>query len=255
MKVLIEISYKGTNYCGWQAQKNGISVQEILQKALSIFFKQNIILYASGRTDAGVHARSQFAHFNLDKQFDVSKIPVAIQNLLPNDISVTNAVMVDDDFHARYAVVCKTYYYRWYISSVRQPLKDEFMSQLKKELDFNEMKKACKYFVGRHNFKAFCIPRKLEDENFEREIFNCDLKQNNDEVTLEITGTGFLHNMVRIIAGTLIEVGKGKIKPEDIQSIMISQDRAKAGKTLEAKGLMLYDVSYGESIDRVIKKL
>ena len=252
MKILIEISYKGTNYCGWQMQKNGISIQEVLQTALSSFFNENILLVASGRTDAGVHANKQYAHFTLEKKFDLSKLPIALEHLLPQDISITNAVKVEDDFHARYSAICKTYYYRVYFSKVKLPLKDDFMLQVKKDLNLDKIKKGCSYFVGKHNFKAFCVPRKLVDENFERTIFSCQVEKNNNEFLFKICGDGFLHNMVRIIVGTLIDVGTEKIEPESIKKIILEKDRAKAGKTVSAKGLTLQSVSYGEAIDNLL---
>ena len=246
MKVLIEIEYKGTNYCGWQIQKNGISVQQVLQQALSLFFKQEIVLFASGRTDAGVHAKSQFAHFEIDKNFDVTKLPLAISSLLPNDVSVKNAIQVSDNFHARYSVKSKTYYYRMYLSKTKEPLKDDFSLQVKEALNIKAMKKACKYFVGEHNFKAFCIPRKIENENFVRKIITCDLEHKGNDIVFKICGEGFLHNMVRIIVGTLLLVGQEKIKPCEIKNIILSLDRSKAGKTVSPKGLTLQKVNYGK---------
>lgn len=250
MKVLIEIEYKGTNYCGWQIQKNGVSIQQILQEKLSEFFDEKIILFASGRTDAGVHARKQFAHFELDKKFDVSRLPFAMQNILPEDISIKKAMIVPDNFHARYSVISKTYYYRMYQSKIKEPLKEDTFLQIKDNLDVNTMKKACKYFVGTHNFKAFCVPRNLDNENFNRRILKCNIECKNNDIVVKITGEGFLHNMVRIIVGTLILVGQGKIMPKEIKNIIESGDRAKAGKTVCAKGLTLEHVYYGDLINK-----
>lgn len=245
MRVLIEIEYKGTNYCGWQIQKNGQSVQGALQEVLSNFFNEKIVLFSSGRTDAGVHAKSQYAHFDLVKFFDVSKLPYAVERYLPNDICIKSARQVQDSFHARYSVISKTYHYHLYESKVKLPLKDEMSLQIKSTLDIDKMKQACKFFVGKHNFKAFCIPRKLDNENFEREIFCCDIEKNGNDYVFKICGKGFLHNMVRIIVGTLLMVGEGKIKPEEVKNIILSKERKNAGKTVSSKGLILYDVSYG----------
>ena len=131
-----------------------------------------------------------------------------------------------------------------YLSKVKQPLKDETSLQIKNDLDVEKMKKACKYLVGKHNFKAFCIPRKLDGENFERNIISCEIEKNENDIVIKVCGEGFLHNMVRIIVGTLLDVGQGKISPEEVKNIILSQDRSRAGKTVSAKGLILYDVRY-----------
>ncbi len=245
MRVLLQIEYDGTNYHGWQLQKNGVSVQQTLQECLQGILCQPITLVASGRTDSGVHAKNQYAHFDYDGKFDVKKLPYALQGSLPNDISVKNAWVVSDDFHARYSVKFKTYHYCLYVGDSIQPLKERYRVYLKHKPNLQLMKKASKYLVGIHDFSSFCVPRKIENENNTRTIKNIKICKKNECITLKICGNGFLHNMVRIIAGTLLDVGFGKISPKQIKTILEQKDRTKAGKTAPAKGLVLYNVDYG----------
>lgn len=254
MRVLIEIEYKGTNYCGWQIQPKALSIQQILQDNISLICNQQIKLVASGRTDSGVHAKSQYAHFDYDGNFDVKRLPFALQNKLPNDISIKNAWIVRENFHARYSVMSKTYYYRLFISNTISPLKEDYYLRTKDDLDIEKMQKACKKFVGTHDFSAFCLSRKIENENNVRTINLCLLEQNENELIFKICGNGFLHNMVRIIVGTLLEIGTGRKKLDDIERIFQNKDRTKAGKTVSAKGLMLMQVDYGLNLTNSIIK-
>ena len=245
MRVLLQIEYDGTNYHGWQLQKNGASVQQTLQDCLQSILCRPITLVASGRTDSGVHAKNQYAHFDYNGNFDIKKLPYALQGSLPNDISVKNAWIVSDDFHARYGVKFKTYHYCLYVGSAIQPLKDRYCVYLKNRPNLHLMKKASKYLVGTHDFSSFCVPRKIENENNTRTIKFLKICQKHDCITFKVCGNGFLHNMVRIIAGTLLDVGFGKIPPKQIKTILEQKDRTKAGKTAPAKGLVLYNVDYG----------
>lgn len=263
-KVLIEIMYNGKNFAGWQIQnaknKTQRTVEGELEKILSCFLSEKIILHASGRTDAGVHAKSQFAHFETNSKMNFDKLPQALASLLPNDISVPGAKVVPDDFHARYSVREKTYHYMCYISSVKNVFLDDIAMRLKHEPDTKKMQEAMEYFVGTHDFSSFAKPgrdvnRNDCDEDLSdtvmtrkktniRTVSSFELEKKDNILTFKITGNGFLHNMVRIIIGTVLEVGEGRRQPEDMREILNKKDRIYAGKTAKANGLMLYGVKY-----------
>jgi tRNA pseudouridine38-40 synthase len=239
----IKIEYIGTAYSGWQCQKNGISVQETLEKALSQVFSQNIKITGSGRTDVGVHAKGQVAHFDAEKEIKSYNLIRGVNVFLPNDIAVTEAKTVDDNFDARKSAVNKTYVYKMYISSFRSPFLDIDHKQIYKQPDITAMQKAAKYIEGKHDFKCFMST----GSNFKttvREIYSCTVTQQGNEIYITVNGNAFLYNMVRTIAGTLLFVGMGKIPPESIPKIIESGNRALCGKTLSANGLTLMDVKY-----------
>lgn len=242
-KILLTIEYNGKNFCGWQIQANGRAVQEVLEKQISLLLNENITLFASGRTDSGVHALGQTAHFETSSNFDIKKLAPALNFGLDKDISVLSAKEVDPNFHARYFVKKKTYLYKIYCSKIEKPLKNGLCTQVKYDLDIEKMKKASKFFLGKHDFSAFCASGN-NTTDFVRTIFEIKIENVADEIHFYITGDGFLYNMVRIIVGTLIEVGKGKILSQSIPQIIASKDRKKAGETMLASGLYLYKVEY-----------
>lgn len=243
MRYAVTIQYLGTAYCGWQNQKNGVSVQSVLEKAFTVLFNKETAIYGSGRTDAGVHALGQVAHFDAETSIPAEKIPFAVNTLLPDDIRVVECIEVSKDFHARFSATQKTYIYRLYISPHINPLKMQIAEHMTVSLDTEAMRKASSYIEGRHDFKCFSATgSKVKDTV--RTVFNIQIEENGDDISIEVTGDGFLYNMVRIIAGTLVDVGKGKIIPEDISSIILSGDRKRAGKTLSANGLCLKEVKY-----------
>jgi tRNA pseudouridine38-40 synthase len=255
-KILLQIQYKGTAYHGWQVQKGKKTVQGELQRVLSDFLRENVVLVASGRTDAGVHARAQYAHFETKSSFDFSRLPMAVARLLPPDIAIVSAVEVPNTFHARFGAKQKTYHYMCYISQVRLPLLDEFALQIKQELDVELMQQEAQNFVGTHDFSSFSANPKdpAEEEDFAdektlkqktniRTIYSCDIEQTDNIITFKITGNGFLHNMVRIMVGTLIEIGQGKITT-GVKHIISEKDRECAGQTMPPHGLVLHDVKY-----------
>lgn len=259
-KVKIKVEYKGTNFSGWQKQKSSRTVQYVLEEVLSSFLGEAICLVASGRTDAGVYAKGQIAHFETNAKFDFKKLPQALEKFLPNDISVTHAEIVNNDFHARYCVKQKTYHYMCYTSKVKSALLDEFALQIKSDLDIEKIQKAMKYFVGTYDFTSFCTAKKDDEKTFEkmhnnsnlpqdkignvRTIFNFELEQKENILTFKITGNGFLHNMVRIIIGTVISVGQGKTDLQSLPKIFEQKNRIYAGKTVKPNGLILWDVEY-----------
>lgn len=244
-RILIKIEYVGTNYHGWQKQGDLPTIQGILEKTLSEFFKQQITLFASGRTDAKVHAKAQYAHFDCESRFDYSRLPLAINTLLPKDIMIVSACEVSEDFHARFSVKKKIYRYYIYNNPIRSPLLQEFSLHVPAILNIKKMKKVCKIFVGEHDFTAFCSKREYEDKYLNiRKIYYLKIKKIGDLICFEICGNGFLYNMVRIIVGTILAVGKNKIQPNQIKNIFESKNRSEAGETLPAQGLVLFDVIY-----------
>lgn len=242
MRMVFKISYDGTNYCGWQRQKNGLSVQEVLENALSTLTDEKITLIASGRTDSGVHAEGQIAHFDTSSSIPPEKFYLAVNALLPSDIRVLSSILAKEDFHARYTAKRKTYVYNFYISDVTLPLKERYAVRID---DFNEKKAAevLNEIIGTHDFKCF-LSSGSEIKTTVRTIYSATVRKKGDDVKLEVCGNGFLYNMVRIIAGTLLDASNGKITAEDLKEALLKGDRTLVGKTAPAKGLVLKSVEY-----------
>lgn len=243
MRVLIEIEYDGTNYCGWQRQKNGLSVQAVLADALSRITGECITLHGSGRTDAGVHALGQCAHFDTDTKIPVVKIPFAVNTLLPRSIRVYSAREVTARFNARFDAEAKTYVYKMYSSPHSSPTREKGYAHIVETLNVNNMRLAAEHIIGTHDFKCFQAAGSYVKDTV-RTIQSLDIGANGNDVVIEITGSGFLYNMVRIIAGTLFYVGIGKLQASDIPAIIDSKDRKSAGKTMPPCGLYLKKVYY-----------
>lgn len=252
MRILLTISYNGKNYVGWQKQKNGKSVQETIENALSFLLGQNIEICGSGRTDAKVHALAQTASFDatserFQKNFcnknclNSKKLIAALNANLPFDIKVTGAKKVSPLFHARFNVKQKTYLYR--LSWEETPFNQGYVGIVKEKPNVKEIEKAARFLIGEHDFSSFCSA-KAETKDFVRTIFKIKLTKKHNELDFEICGNGFLYNMVRIIVGTLYEVGTGKQTAESICEILDAKDRTKAGKTAPAEGLYLKGVKY-----------
>ena len=253
MKIKITICYNGQNFVGWQTQNNGRSVQEEIEKTLSFLFDEKTKIIGSGRTDAKVHALGQVASFEASSQkfvknftnkscLNEKKLVSAINANLPTDIKILSAQQVQDSFHARFDTKQKTYLYRLQVGT--NPLTEGFVGVVNLYPDIKLMKKAGKYLVGEHDFSAFCSS-KTETKTFVRKIYKIKItKVSPIEFDFEITGNGFLYNMVRIMVGTLYEAGIGKISPKDTKTILSLKDRKKAGKTAPACGLYLKEVKY-----------
>ncbi len=242
-KIMIKIQYVGKNYVGWQNQKNGISVQQVLEENISKLLGEKISLIASGRTDAGVNAICQVAHFETKSNFLVKNIAKAVNSFLPFDIRVLFAEEVDNNFHARFSAKKKTYVYKLYQNDILLPLKNNFVCQIKENINLAKMKKFAKLFVGNHNFKAFCSA-KTQTNNFIRKIYYIHIHNVFDEIHIEICGNGFLYNMVRMIVGALIEVGKGKLSKNEIKYMLKTGDKIKFIKTMPPYALYLKNVEY-----------
>jgi tRNA pseudouridine38-40 synthase len=247
-RILITIEYKGGAYCGWQIQKGGVSVQQVLTECLEKICGHKINLCGSGRTDAGVHAMAQYAHFDCcyDSIPD-DKFPQCANALLPDDIRVICSRRVDGGFHARFDAKKKIYLYKMYSGATQSPVREGLYTYVPFELDIEKMNAACGYITGRQDFSAFCAAGSSVKDCV-REIYSAEVTQKQDgfyrEYFFEICGSGFLRNMVRIIAGTLIETGRGKIQPGCMGEIISGKIRVKAGYTAPPQGLYLMNVIY-----------
>ncbi len=238
----LTIEYDGTKYSGWQSQPNGNTIQDVMEMSLSTLFSKPVSLVGSGRTDKGVHAYGQVAHFDMDTDILPYKMPRAMNMYLPEDIRVLKAEKVSDSFHARFDAKSKTYVYKLYLSDIPSAIRRNYAHQVYGKVDVAKMAEACKYFVGTHDFYAFSS--KSDKEDTVRTLENVSITQNGDEVEVLLKGNGFLYNMVRVIVATLIDVGKGRISMEDIPQIFESKDRSKSGKRLTSEGLYLMKVEY-----------
>ena len=245
MQTLLTLSYDGTNYAGWQRQQNAIAVQQKLEEALTALFHQPITTKASSRTDAGVHALGQRAAFFADNMpIPLDKLPQVINGYLPSDISVIKADSVSDCFNPRFDAMYKTYKYQIYNAPTPNPLLSRYSIYEPRPMDIKAMKKAAAMFIGRHDFAAFQATGSSAKTTV-REIYDCKItNQPSNLITLTITGSGFLYNMVRIIAGTLLYTGLGKIPTDAIPNIINSRNRTCAGKTMPPQGLILQEVGY-----------
>ncbi len=244
MKYLLTISYNGKNYCGYQKQKNGVSIQEKLTEAAGALFGEGCKITGCSRTDSGVHAVAFKVTLESETaQIKPEKLPSAMNAHLPTDISVRDAIEADKDFHPRYSVKEKEYRYIICNSITRDPFSESRAYFVPKKLNAEIMNEAAQYLVGKHDFRAFMAAgSKIEDTV--REIYSCSVVREGETVTVSVRGNGFLYNMVRIIVGTLIAVSDGKISVSDIPKIIESKDRKNAGPTSPACGLYLYDVKY-----------
>lgn len=238
----ITIQYNGKNYCGWQRQTDSLGIQGNIENAIYEITKEKVKLIGSGRTDAGVHAFGQVANFLIKSNIPASKLPLAINSKLPKDISIIDCVEVDDDFHSRYSAKGKTYRYLIYNSQYRSPIYKDISYQVKYDLNIERMKKEAKFLLGEHDFCGFMSSGSSVLDTV-RNISDINIKTEEDLIIIEITGNGFLYNMVRIIVGTLVDIGRGKID-ESLEDIIDSKDRKRAGHTAPAHGLFLKKVYY-----------
>ena len=241
--IKLVIEYDGKKFGGWQKQPNKLNIQGEIEKAIEEITGEKVELNASGRTDAGVHSLGQTANFKTNSKIDIEKIPMAINSKLKQSIRVIKAEEVDENFHARYA--CKRKKYRYVINNSKygSAIYRDLEYHIPMKLDAKKMAEAARYFEGEHDFKGFKASG-TSSKSSVRTIYKAEVKEDGDKIIIELTGNGFLYNMVRIISGTLVDVGLGKIKSEEIPEIIESRDRTKAGKTLPAQGLYLVEVYY-----------
>ncbi len=241
--IKLTIEYDGSNYFGWQKQNNKETVQETIERAILAVTGEKINLTGSSRTDTGVHAKGMVANFKTNTSIPPNKIKFALNNKLPGDIVIINSEEVSEDFHSRYNSKGKTYCYTIINRKDRLALGRNYAYQFKWDLDIERMKSACKYFLGEHDFCAF-MSSGSSVKTTVRTINELYIENNKDEIKIFISANGFLYNMVRIIVGTLIMVGIGKISDKDITDIIESKDRTKAGACVPANGLTLEKVYY-----------
>ena len=244
-RILLTISYDGTSYSGWQKQKNEAlkTVQGEFDKACTKLFGTEIESIGASRTDAGVHALGQRTVIDIETSIPTEKIPLALNAFLPDDIVATDAVEVDNDFNPRFEALEKTYEYRIYNKKFKNPVYRNYSEHVREELDVDKMNEAAKAFIGEHDFKGFCSSGNSSKTTV-REIYDMTVNAEGDFIVIRVRGNAFLYNMVRIIAGTLIYVGNGKINPENMGEIIASKDRTKAGKTAGPAGLTLVKILY-----------
>ncbi len=240
----LRIQYDGSRYKGWQSQKNtDMTIQGKLQEVLSKMSGEEVEVHGSGRTDAGVHAIGQIANFKLHQPGDSEAILEYLNEYLPEDIAVCSVRIAKPDFHSRLSAREKTYCYRIWTSSIPNVFERKYMATVLEPLNLNQMKIAAGHILGTHDFLAFCGNRKFKKSSV-RTIYDIRMEQREHEVCIYVTGNGFLQNMMRILIGTLVEVGLGKKTPEEISGILASKDREQAGITMPAKGLCLMEVRY-----------
>ena len=241
--IKLKIEYDGKDFNGWQKQPNKLNIQGEIERAIKGITGENVELIASGRTDAGVHALGQVANFKTDSNIPIEKIPIAINTKLKRSIRILEAEEVDDRFHSRYNCKEKTYRYIINNSQNGTAIYRNFQYNYPQYLNAEKMNEAAKFFEGEHDFKAFKASGTSSKSSI-RTIYKAEVFRQGDLVIIELTGNGFLYNMVRIIAGTLLEIGIEKKSPKDIPSIIESKQRTMAGKTLPPNGLYLVRVSY-----------
>ncbi len=245
MKYFIEFSYNGKAYHGWQNQPNAISVQEVLEQALSTLLQCDISVMGAGRTDAGVHASQMFAHFNVERDLDVEDLVYKLNSFLPKDIAISDVFLVQAEAHARFDALSRTYRYK--IATSKNVFDYDFAYQLQLPLDIEVMNEACKILFQYKDFQCF------SKSNTDVKTYNCVIKEaywtkKSNELIFTITADRFLRNMVRAIVGTMVNIGLGKLRPEDLHDIISSKNRSKAGFSVPAHGLFLEEIKYPESI-------
>lgn len=241
--IKLTIEYDGKDFNGWQKQPNKLNIQGTIEKAIETITKEPVDLTASGRTDAGVHAIAQVANFKTNSNIPIEKFAVAINSNLKKSILIKSAEEVDERFHSRLTCKRKTYCYVINNSAVGTAIFRNLETHIGVPLDVEKMQEAISYFKGEHDFKAFKSSG-TSSKSSVRTIYDASVKKEGDKIYISLTGNGFLYNMVRIISGTLVEVGMGKIKPKEIFNIIKSGKRENAGKTLPPQGLYLVKVEY-----------
>lgn len=242
-RVKLVVAYDGTNYHGWQVQDNGITIEEVLNRTISELVQEDIKVIGASRTDAGVHACGNVAVFDTESRIPGDKFSFALNQRLPEDIRIQKSCEVDADFHPRYADTVKTYEYNILNRRFELPSKRLYAAFCYYPMDIERMNQAAAYLVGEHDFKSFCSAG-AQVQTTVRTIYAVNVTKEDDMVHIRITGNGFLYNMVRIIAGTLMQVGTGLMEPEQVKEILEARDRSKAGPTAVAKGLTLVEIRY-----------
>lgn len=240
-RVCLRVAYDGTAYCGWQVQKNGRTIEGELNRALAELTGEEIQVIGASRTDAGVHGLCNVAVFDTRSRIPGEKFSYALNQRLPEDIRVRASKEVPEDFHPRHCRSRKTYEYHIYNAVFPNPLRRLYSCFTYVPLEVERMSRAAAYLVGEHDFASFCSAGSQAETTI-RTIYSLDVARDGEEIVIRVTGNGFLYNMVRIIAGTLMEAGSGRMEPEEIPKILEARDRAAAGPTAPACGLVLKEL-------------
>lgn len=243
MRVKLIVAYDGTNYCGWQLQNNGITIEEVLNRELTCLCKEEIQVIGASRTDAGVHAYGNVAVFDTASRIPAEKFSYALNQRLPEDIRIQHSELVADDFHPRHNESTKTYEYHILNAAFEQPIGRQYAHFVYRSLNIEAMREAAAYIIGEHDFKSFCSVGS-QVKTTVRTVYSLDIMKDGSKIVFRITGSGFLYNMVRIIAGTLLEVGMGNCPPKKLKEIIAAKDRQAAGPTAPARGLTLVGINY-----------
>ena len=245
-RIKFTVAYDGTDYCGWQIQPNGITVEEVLNRALSQLTREEIRVTGASRTDAGVHARGNVAVFDTSSSIPPERFAYAVNPLLPEDIAVVSSEEVPESWHPRYQTSVKTYEYRILNREMPDPLRRKYTWHVSFPLDIDKMREAAEYLKGEHDFRSFCSIH-TGAKTTVRTVYALDIEKTGDEIVIRISGNGFLYNMVRIIAGTLAEAGRGFRAPDSVKKILEAEEREKSGATAPPQGLVLDSIRYGEA--------
>ena len=246
-RIKLIVAYDGTNYHGWQFQPGSSTIEGELNKHLSELFKEEITVIGASRTDTGVHALCNVAVFDTNARIPADRVAYALNQRLPEDIRIRKSEEVEADFHPRKQVTRKTYEYKILNEEFANPVERLYAHFTYVPLDEKKMQAAADYLIGEHDFQSFCAAGSTAQSTV-RTIYDINVERKETMISIKVTGNGFLYNMVRTIAGTLMEVGKGKISPEQMKDILEAKDRTKAGPTAPAKGLMLYQYQFEKEL-------
>ncbi len=243
MRVKLTLGYDGTEYCGWQVQPNATTVQQKLEEAVFLATGEKVRVTGSGRTDAGVHAKGQVAHFDTECTIPPEKIYRALNAHLPINVRVFKSEQVGQEFHACNSAKKKTYRYSLYLGDTENPLKERYSVKIDGKVDFEKMKEVATLFLGEHDFKGFCASGSGAKTTI-RTIYDIAVEKAGDDIKVTVTGNGFLYNMVRIMVGAILLVGKGEIEKREIERMLKYGERPSNARTLPARGLCLERVEY-----------
>lgn len=238
-------AYRGTNYHGFQIQNNAVTVQEVLQKGVSVVLNEKVSIIGCSRTDTGVHANQFCFNVHTNSQINTRGFIRGVNGHLPDDISILSCEEVPENFHARFDCKGKEYIYKIHCSESKNPFASDLMFHYRRKLDLDAIRKASSYFVGTHDFSSFCADCTNVSTTI-RTIYSLEIENYGDTVIVLVKGDGFLYNMIRIIVGTLIDVSEGRFLPDDIPEIITAKNRLRAGRTAMAHGLYLNRVFYNE---------
>ena len=243
MRIKLTVSYDGTSYCGWQRQSDKPSIQQTIEEAIKQITNESVKICGSGRTDSGVHALGQVCHFDTNSTIPPENFFKALNIVLPNDIKILKSEKVDDNFNACRSAKKKTYSYTFYLGQTILPLLERYATKIDGNVDIDLMKKASKLLVGEHDFKCFCASGNSTLTTV-RTLYSVDVLNYDNIIKIKICGNGFLYNMVRIIAGTLLAVGQNRLNIDTIKEMLSTGNRKLGGKTISSKGLCLESVEY-----------